>query len=484
MLKEQIMPAERSAANQDAVVMRSKALVQKFSSFKDPKLGLTESVNHLERLNTDDPIILASTARLMENFIQKTIKLDQLNETSRDSMPAWIKTGLGLIATTYGQDLTGELISEQPMAQRRAKVHYLDVVSERAKGRITNGAKIFDALSSFQGSEAFSSQTIRNEPIGSTGSSAFAVTLGYSPIIPNTFTATDGTRVVRDDGNGNIVGDVHTGATRTINYITGAVSFTFGPAGGASSAVAATNSVEATYDYNVEAAAELAEYGIQIRSTELEARARALGASWSQQALFDFEADYGIDAEPMLLDIGAKIIAAERFKHVVNTLRNAATGGLVVFDNASPTGVPYLDHIRTFKFALTQAQNLVYQKTQKVRPNRMVIAPNVMHIIEAQEGFKGGSIGNDGTAGPKKFGTLTNHGVDVFVDPTYVQNRALLVFKGGNMLSTAAVLGTYVPLYRAPLFQRGFRKDVAMFSEYAIEVIDRNQIAEIQFTNV
>lgn len=475
---------DRAFVNQKTPLIESLKVVRDRSLLGDDSvefLSLAESrIKSAGRSVSDmDRAILAQQAH---NFLTKT-KAMSLQETSRDSLTNWVKTGLALITSVYAEDLTEEIISVQPMPTRSAKVHYLDVVAETPKGQISANDALFEALNGYQGSDSFSSEEIVREPVGAAGSSAYNVTLGYVPIMPNSFVITDGTQTAQDDGNGNIIGDVDGNATNTINYITGEITLTFGTTGSPTNTVAP---VTCNYTYNIEAALELAEIGINLRSTTVEARSRALSANWSVQALMDFQNEHGIDAESMLMEAASQLIVAERFKHVVNTLRRAQTGGTVVFDNAAPTGVSYLDHVRTFRYSLENAQLSVWQQTQKVIPNKLVISPDVWSIVTSQEGFVPASgIGDtNGLSGPKKVGRLNNQGVDVYADPTYQAGRGLLTYKGGSMLATAAILGMYIPLYQSPQFQRGFRRDAAMLSEYVIHPVDSRQIIELQFLNV
>jgi hypothetical protein len=194
--------------------------------------------------------------------------------------------------------------------------------------------------------------------------------------------------------------------------------------------------------------------------------------------------DFGIDAEPTIIEAGARLIAQETFKHVVNTLRANAAGGAVVFDNTAPTGVSYRDHLKTLSIFISRLQDLIWEATQLVRPNVMVIHPSIMFAIAYQDGFQGQKFANDGIAGPRFVGRLTNHDMDVFVDPTYPRDQALVTHRGAEFVSTAAVKGTYVPLYKAPIHTRAFRKDFALLTEYTIEVIDGQQIGTLQVTNL
>jgi hypothetical protein len=485
------MLATREQASQanviaEGIVRKHEDRVRRFQNFTMPALGIDKPINPLEILEGSDgkldPMRATKAAILFENFVNKTAEMfgkGLLDETSRASLPAWVKNGLALIAAAQADDIVDRVISVQPMSGRLGRIHYLDVVTERAKGDLPDRALMFDALNGFRGTENLSSEKVNDEVLGAAGGTDYAVSANYAPVIPGSLEVTDGTQVVRDNGNGLLVGDVGApggGITNTIDYISGAISLRF--------AGATAAQVKAKYVYNIEAALKLPEYGIHLRAEQVEARPRALGASWSQQAVMDFMNDFGIDAEPTIIEAGARLIAQEVFKHVVNELRKAATGGAVVFDNTAPTGVSYRDHLKTLHLFVTRLQDLVYEATQTTRPNVMVLHPSIAFAIAFQDGWQGQRYANDGIAGPRFLGRLTDHDIDVFIDPTYPRDQALLTYRGPEFVSTAAIKGDYVPLYKAPVHTRAFRKDFALLSEYAIKVIDSDMIATLQLVNL
>jgi len=477
--------ASQAMSIQEAVVRKHQDRVRRFQNFTLPPLGIDKPINMLEVLEESgglDPVKATKCAILMENFVNKTMDMygkGMLQETSRASLPAWVKNGLALIASAQADDIVDRVISVQPMSNRLGRIHYLDVVTERAKGNIPDRAIMFDALNGFRGTENFSSEKVDDEVVGGPGSVGYAVTLNYRPVIPGTVEISDGSQVVRDNRNGLLVGDTgatSAGFTNTVDYITGNVAFNF--------AAAAGGRVIAKYVFNIEAALQLPEYGIHLRAENVEARPRALGASWSQQAVMDFMNDFGIDAEPTIIEAGARLISQEVFKHVVNELRKQATGGAIVFDNTAPTGVSYRDHLKTLHLFITRLQDLVYEATQTTRPNVMVIHPSIAFAIAFQDGWQGQRYANDGIAGPRFLGRLTDHDIDVFIDPTYPRDQFLLTYRGPEFVSTAAIKGDYVPLYKSPVHVRGFRKDFALLSEYTIKVIDSDMIATGQLVNL
>lgn len=469
----------RSAVSElnEQVVRLNRKLVERFESFTDPTIGVNESLRCFDPIAASrgcevkdlDPLFKTMAARAMENFVKHTKQ--NVTETDRGDMPQWIKTGLALISATYAQNILDDVVSVQPLPNRTGRVHFLDVQTELAKGDIPMGRRVFNALSGFYGRDDYTSHWITNERTGAAGAVNYVFTVGYTPVIPNTFQVSDGTQVVQDDGNGNLVGAIGVGVN-TINYLTGAVNVNF--------AALTTNFVRCNYNYNIEAALQLPEVGIVLRSETVEALPRALAARWSVQSVMDFLNDYGINAEPTILDAAGRLIQMETLKHVFNTMRNAAAGGAVVFDNAAPAGVPYSFHIKTFSFSLTRLQALIWEKTQTIMPNKLVISPDFWFIVEAQDGFVGEtSVANDGIAGPRKVGRLTRHQIDVYVDPTYTNATGTLSYKGPEFVSTSVIVGEYIKLYKAPVHQVAFRKDTALLSEYCVYVVDPETLGEI-----
>jgi len=499
MLKPRIQPDsnDKVTFTESKWVESNKTLTEEYEKLTIPELGLKEAINVYEplcaRYNKDvkdlDPVKKTKLAMLCNTFIQETMRRENvvdwsaLNETSRADIPKWVKNGLALISCGYAEDLTDLVISEQPMSSRTSRIHYMDIKTEKSKGRVPEGQRIFDALRGFNGDDEVSNHEIKNEAVGSAGATDYQHTCPYVPIIPDSIRITDGNQVIECDRNGNLVGNVGTPSgiyNNKVNYITGLMGFVF--------AASTTGPVTVTYAYNIEVAAleVLPRYGIALRSIEITAIPRAISAFWSQQSVFDFMNDFGVDAEPTILDAGGKIIMAEKFKHISKHLYNSANGGTMVFDNRNPTGIDYQQHIDSFGILLTRLQNEIWQNTQRVRPNRMIHSPDIWFLLQYTKGFQaeGGPGQTDALAGPKKSGTLTNHNITCVCDPTFPPRSGVLTYRGDEMTNTAAVCANYIPIYRAPIHQKGFHKDTALLTEYALHNVNTEMMGRIEVTNL
>jgi hypothetical protein len=453
---------------------KKKALIEGYK--KHVFEGSSKPVNLIERFENDKykELQFALYADNLMRSVAEARNGGKLDETSRASMPVWTRNSLALISATVADDMLEYVASVQPMSNRTSKIHYLDVVAERAKGQIQDYQRIFDSLAGFAGTTDYSTKKIIREQIGVAGSTSYTPTLQYNPIIPGTVAVIAGAVELIDDGNGNLVG---AGGSGTYNILTGVVSITL--------TSPATDVVLCNYSYNIEAANHFPEVGINLRSVTVEAMPIALASNWSVQAVYDFLNDYSIDLEPTLMDSLTKVLQAERFKRLVNQLTQQGTGGDFFFSNTSPAGVPYQLHLKTFSILLTRAQAAVWQKTQVIRPNVMVISPDVWFLIQNQDGWVGeAKTANDGIAGPRVIGKLTNHGITVICDPNHPAGTMLLTYKGETFVSTACIIGMYIPLYRSPVHQQAFQKDVAILSEYATHIVDSNHICRLAVTDL
>ena len=244
-------PFKASAKLQEEAVTKSHRLIEKFSKYSNPNIGITKPMNVLEMFEKTadgkgyrDPWAVTKAAQLMENFERHQLASlagagGSLVETSRASLPAWIKNGLALIAAAQSEDLSDRVISHQVMPNRNARIHFLDIVSEKEKGNVPDRAQLISALNGWRGTEKFSSEEVEKESIGAAGGTDYTPTLGYGPVIPGTVLLTDGSQEIQDDRNGNLIGDVGApggGITNTIDYLTRTVSVRFaGATGGGNS---------------------------------------------------------------------------------------------------------------------------------------------------------------------------------------------------------------------------------------------------------
>lgn len=173
----------------------------------------------------EDPTKRRVLAMLYEN--QQRF-LNRMHETQRAFMVGpYEKAIFGIIRAVYANTILDRIVSVQPLDAPTGRVFYLDVKYTDTKGAITAGTHAHDATAGPAQTIGYPSEVVDGESVG-TGdgaTSAQSGTLSWVPVRPGTVTFTDGTQYVRDDGNGNLIGDCYTGGT--INYVTGVYTFTW-----------------------------------------------------------------------------------------------------------------------------------------------------------------------------------------------------------------------------------------------------------------
>lgn len=229
-----------------------------------------ESIDFMQ--GVQDPWKRALVANMLENALKYYQRMDETTRTL--AVGNFEKYVFPIIRMTFANLVAADLVSVQPLAGPTGLIFYYDAIAGSTKGRITKGTKLYDAKRGPERSFHFTDETVENEAVATgTGSVAnYTGTLAYFPIRPGTLTLTDGTRIVTDDGNGGLLGDINGGGTNTVNYSTGAYNVTF------SVNITNGNAITATYEYNSEANNNIPEMEIQLTSTPVVTRPNKLRA--------------------------------------------------------------------------------------------------------------------------------------------------------------------------------------------------------------
>jgi hypothetical protein len=422
------------------------------------------------------------TAIMLEN-VRRYIVSKSIDETTRAiQIGDFEKYAFPLVRAIFPELIAHDLVSTQPMSGPTSLVFYMRMIYGSTKGSVSQGSTTFDPVGLGPNNPGYTSPTVDSEQVAvGSGSSGQLISgnLGYTPVIPGTVTFTDGTLLASDDGQGNIIGQV-TG-TCTINYATGAYSFTF------SGTVVTNNPVNAGYDYNMEAQPNLPELDLDLTSTPVVARPRKLRAKWSLEAAFNLRSLHGLDAEVELTSaIGAEV-RFETDREIINDLRNIApanqlasawslTKRWVSSDTFSTaTGavdtVSLNEHNLSINNQIVQGSNNIFQKTGRAIGTWMMIGVSVADIIETLPNYTALSVPNGLLKGPYLAGRLGSR--TIYKDPFYATNEWLMGYRGTSMLDTGYIYAPYIPLYTTPtIVLDDFISRKAIASQYGKKVVN------------
>ena len=404
---------------------------------KEPKgikaFDLLEGIEH--------PTKRRVLAMLYENQARM---LNRMDETQRAFMVGpYEKAVFGIIRAVYANTILDRIVSIQPLDAPTGRVFYLDVKYTDTKGAIVAGTHAQDATTGPYRGVGYPSEVVENENVG-TGdgvTSAQSGNLSWVPVRPGTVSFTDGTQVVRDDGNGNLIGDVYTGGT--INYVTGAYSFTY------LTAPTSGDDLTCDYEYNMEANANIPQMDVILTSTPVTARQFKLRARWSLEAEQDLKAYHGLSAEDEIVQYQANEINRELCYRVIRTLRQRAQGGSVTWSYTPSAGVPWKWHKEELFDKFVELSELIFEQTQRWGATWAICGVNVIRIIETLDRFVPAGGQNKESAGIQYVGTLGDF--EVFKDPASLnRDEWLMGYKGEGLLYTGFIHAVYIGLYTTP----------------------------------
>jgi hypothetical protein len=338
--------------------------------------------------------------------------------TQRSGMGEWKKFCLALTTVAVPNLIAEELVLTYPMTSIHGYVAYTKYSYGITKGDAVKGTVIRDAIHGFKNIDP----NYTSRAVVETVTAAADVELGFHPLL-----------------NVRLVGAPSGAEIEILDAETGHVKIT-----------GVSGQVRVAYEYDNEVIPQktIPTLVASIDGISLHAKARRIGVLYSQMAAYEAKNDYGFDLPDQLSKQAVGELAYEIDTEVVNLLaENAEFGQGIEFNIACPVGVGIRDHYVGFLKVIADAKTIVYKKTQKVRPNFMVCAPDVEACLQIMEAYK--ASGNEKVMGPYKSGAL--NGMPVFVHPALEEGTFFLGTNTGDATATAAVFAPYMPIIPSSL---------------------------------
>lgn len=416
----------------------------------------------------DGGILKSHTAVMLENCrrwaegLEETTRAIQIGDFQKYSFP--------LIRAIFPELVSQRLVSVQPMLGPVSQVFYMDFIYGSNKGNITRGSKMFDSVALGTSNPDYSSPLVDEEQIatGTGSASTYTGNFAHIPVRSLTITITDGTQVVQDDGNGNLVGNV-TAGSNTINYQTGAFSFKF------ANATTLNTPITSSYEYDFEAQTDIPEVDLNLTSSPVMARPRKLKTRWSLESAFNLRSLHGLEAEVELTSaVGAELrfeIDREIIKDLT-TIVPAANQAPIwskskLFNDTDPyagppsgaaTTVGLTEQYLSFTNQLVVGANQILQSTGRAIGSWIVADLTTANVFETLPGFvPTPGLPNGIVKGVYEAGTLNGRWT-IFKDPFFNVEPTtpskvgwLMGYKGTSFLEAGYVYAPYIPLYTTPM---------------------------------
>jgi len=415
----------------------------------DPK-GLWKAKGWKDLVEHMAPEKQAYAAVLLENARRKFGRLDEVTRTQNlGTFDKWI---FPIIANMSENDVIDQLVSVQPMAGPVSQIVYMDIVTDRRKGRIPQGAPMWRATQGASDRDGDSDELIQDEP-GNMASNK--ITCDWTPLRPGTIVVTVGSDTVQDDGNG-LLGASGSIVSGSVDYATGVITVT-GPG--------ASDAYTVTYQYNSEGNQSVMGYEMKLTSTPVTAKVMKLKAVWSEEADQNLQSMYNIGAEPTIVNSITNALQYQKHRQVIFDLRARADAGFVVWDAVPPSNTNYQTHKFSFNDAVQTASMFIFGATNQATGNWLLLGlqPTTVVVTLPQFVARANRVEMQGIT---YIGDLADK--KVFADPHYPNNEWMVGFRGRQFVQTGFVLAEYQKLYTTPdimlpdfLHQRGFATSFA-----------------------
>ena len=197
------------------------------------------------------------------------------------------------------------------------------------------------------------------------------------------------------------------------------------------------------------------EMGFEIVKTSVEAKTRALRATYTTELAQDLKAVHGLDAESELANILSTEILAEMNREIIDGVNNAAKTGAFAGDfdlNDSNENLGARWGVEKFKaliFEMHKESNQIGIETRRGKGNFAIVSSNVASALSAAGMLDSGSnalntLEVDST-GNLLAGTLAG-GIKVFVDPFAASDYVTIGYRGSNVYDAGVFYCPYIPL--------------------------------------
>lgn len=338
--------------------------------------------------------------------------------------------------------LVPEIFGSVAMNSRQQLIPYFKVIAENTKGETTKGDILNTPFVNRLGVDGnFAARVIKNEAVAITST---AGELAYFPILPGSVTVDIGGTKYVDGADGFFYDAAGTKTAGEINYATGAVS-----------GAIFTGTAIATYEYDNETVgpdnegkygAKMGKIYLQNDEINLVAKAHELACYWSIYSAFAATTEWGTNIGDMGKEAAIAKLTAEINTSCFQMLADAASYKPQFNWDASPVynnAVVPTDYIQLFGLKLDQASQAIYQQTQMLAGNKLVVGTAVANIIARLNGF----VADNSTdrVGPYKLGRYGAFD-SIIVDPNYDPNLWVMTCKGNTIQESAALYGEYMPI--------------------------------------
>lgn len=421
-------------------------------------------------MNNLDKIKLATVIDNVSNLMM-------LNESDGTQVTDIAKKNefLNLVVTTFAKSTLPATTMTFAMTQESSIVYYLAYKYDTTKGGITKG-DTFNAVNQYWvdtddvGSAArFASNEIDIETIGEVAA-AGTYKFEFTPVLPGTIKITDGEKEYTDKDGG--IFDKTTKIAE-IDYTTGILTVE------AEKSLTKNAVVEYEYDNYTNTPIQVPKLKLEVSKLSLNAKPYTLGYEYNTFAAYNLLRSQNVDLKDLLGEGVSNELVSEIDALVYEDFAKSGTN-LSVSWNMTPE--QYYDeklYMQSFGLRLVQAQQLVFNKTRKIRPNVCILGTNGSYVARNLDGFKSTEVA--GAVGVHVIGEYK--GLLMVENPFQDEDLNILTWKSGDFSGSYAV-GEYLPVIQTPLLQyENFQNKSSVATVKARKMLNTDFFAEVIITH-
>lgn len=392
-----------------------------FESYKN-RLALSEKM-HMQahngaKMSDNKKLVVAKCLENINRCLNEAFESSV--GTQRSDLGAYKKFALNLVTVALPNLIAHDLVIVHPMSSYSGYINYVEYVAGIDKGDVKQG-ELFNSPFGLGEADKKIDEKYTSARVVETVGSDGKFTPAWTPIVKGAFGEGKDVKVVKKAGGEEF-------KEFTGEEITG---------------LAEGDRVAYVYNNEVIPQEKLPTVKAIMKTMPLVAKARRIAIYFSQFAAFQAKTDYGFDLGDQLAEKAVGQLSYEIDNEVVDLLvENAEKSEKLRFNMVQRVGESMFERYEAFAKVIADATQIIYDRTKRFAPTYMIIASDVLPVVQFCKGFTAAPVG--AINGPYMCGTIG--GLKVYVSPAIEPGKFVFGVNGSDMASSAAVYAPYMPI--------------------------------------
>ena len=392
-----------------------------FESYKN-RLALSEKM-HMQahngaKMSDNKKLVVAKCLENINRCLNEAFESSV--GTQRSDLGAYKKFALNLVTVALPNLIAHDLVIVHPMSSYSGYINYVEYVAGIDKGDVKQG-ELFNSPFGLGEADKKIDEKYTSARVVETVGSDGKFTPAWTPIVKGAFGEGKDVKVVKKAGGEEF-------REFTGEEITG---------------LAEGDRVAYVYNNEVIPQEKLPTVKAVMKTMPLVAKARRIAIYFSQFAAFQAKTDYGFDLGDQLAEKAVGQLSYEIDNEVVDLLvENAEKSEKLRFNTVQRVGESMFERYEAFAKVIADATQIIYDRTKRFAPTYMIIASDVLPVVQFCKGFTAAPVG--AINGPYMCGTIG--GLKVYVSPAIEPGKFVFGVNGSDMASSAAVYAPYMPI--------------------------------------